>query len=74
MVLVSDVLMCQLNGIFDSILDFIANAALIVLCENFYFLSNLVAFVVRDTLNIISGTSKCVFCDEFYFVLNAVIK
>ena len=54
MTLVSDVLMCQLNGIFLSILDLFANSALFVLCDNFYFLSTLVAFVVRDKLNIIS--------------------
>ena len=46
----------KLNGIFVSILDFLANAAVFILCDNFYFLSNVVAFVVCDKLNIISGT------------------
>ena len=74
MALVSDVLICQLNGIFVSILDFFANAALFILCDNFYFLSNVVAFVVCDKLNIISGTTASVLCNKINFFLIAVLN
>ena len=43
-------------------------------CDNFYFLLNVVAFVVCDKFNIISGTTVFVLGDKFNFLLNAVVK
>ena len=74
MTLVIDVLICQLIGIFVSILDFFANGAVFVLCNNFYLLINVVAFVVCDKLNIISGTTASVLCNKINFFLIAVLN
>ena len=74
MTIVSDVLMCQLNGIFRSIFDFFVNAAVFVLCDNFYFLSNVFAFVVCDKLDNISDNTAIVLSDKYNFFLNAMVK